>query len=588
MGWRGFSGYRTYSKELSNDLRELEQFLAQINSRLGRLVPNEPISTASGPSTAAATISEPYVTIGASTNLLAERRLTAGSGISITDGGPNNPVTVASTVVVPAGADPTASVGLSTVNGSDATFMRSDAAPPLDQSISPTWTGAHTFDHPSGVSPLFNDGIDLSTDGNIYSNVADGAGKSSFTFFPIVAQTSGTDRYYFRFNTTAGAFSAGQYADSTWEFKDEVKFTGGIDLGTSGRFDSNVANTGTNIGFLFKPTTAFSGATTIAQFQDSAGNVGLVYKADGTWEFGGTTTAGGYINLGVSLSHSQGINFLPASMSGAGATTPLANTLLGAQFGCTPTATPAGAYYVGGNFFGRPTASMTANFTGFWGGWFQGQMGNTGNGSRTFTEAGGWKVFGCRSTAKNIGVLTNWYGGYVENSNTGAFSATGAGLTNGYGLYLEEQTRAATINNGIFLANATAGRKLICMRDQNAWIGSDAAARIDIGSTDFLVQSTNIGFFNVTPAARPAAYTQTYATASRTHSNLTAATLTDSTGGTANTTLVAISGTGDDANVNNNFADLAAQVNALLTDITNVKQVLNSVIDDDQTLGLKQ
>lgn len=39
--------------------------------------------------------------------------------------------------------------------------------------------------------------------------------------------------------------------------------------------------------------------------------------------------------------------------------------------------------------------------------------------------------------------------------------------------------------------------------------------------------------------------------------------LTDSTGGTANTTLVAVAGTGDDANINDNFADLAAQVNAV-------------------------
>lgn len=42
-------------------------------------------------------------------------------------------------------ADPSASIGLTTVDGSASTCMRSDAAPPLDQSISPTWTGTHTF-----------------------------------------------------------------------------------------------------------------------------------------------------------------------------------------------------------------------------------------------------------------------------------------------------------------------------------------------------------------------------------------------------------------------------------------------------------
>lgn len=46
---------------------------------------------------------------------------------------------------VPTGANPTANVGLATVNGAAATFMRSDGAPPLSQSITPTWSGAHNF-----------------------------------------------------------------------------------------------------------------------------------------------------------------------------------------------------------------------------------------------------------------------------------------------------------------------------------------------------------------------------------------------------------------------------------------------------------
>jgi hypothetical protein len=42
-------------------------------------------------------------------------------------------------------ANPSASVGLSVVNGSASTYMRSDGAPALSQSIVPTWTGAHTW-----------------------------------------------------------------------------------------------------------------------------------------------------------------------------------------------------------------------------------------------------------------------------------------------------------------------------------------------------------------------------------------------------------------------------------------------------------
>ena len=42
-------------------------------------------------------------------------------------------------------ANPTASVGLSAINGAATTFMRSDGAPAVDQTIVPTWTGLHQF-----------------------------------------------------------------------------------------------------------------------------------------------------------------------------------------------------------------------------------------------------------------------------------------------------------------------------------------------------------------------------------------------------------------------------------------------------------
>lgn len=41
--------------------------------------------------------------------------------------------------------NPSALVGLTAVNGSATTYMRSDGAPALDQSIAPTWTGKHTW-----------------------------------------------------------------------------------------------------------------------------------------------------------------------------------------------------------------------------------------------------------------------------------------------------------------------------------------------------------------------------------------------------------------------------------------------------------
>lgn len=98
------------------------------------------------------------------------------------------------------------------------------------------------------------------------------------------------------------------------------------------------------------------------------------------------------------------------------------------------------------------------------------------------------------------------------------------------------------------------------------------------------------------------AYTQTYVTASRTHANLTAADLTDNTGVTPDATIESVPAVGaadvdvtaaalDDTNASltaleNNVADLRAQCDALLVDLTNVKQVLTGLIDDLQTSGV--
>lgn len=114
--------------------------------------------------------------------------------------------------------------------------------------------------------------------------------------------------------------------------------------------------------------------------------------------------------------------------------------------------------------------------------------------------------------------------------------------------------------------------------------------------------SSKISFYGATPIVKPSAYTQTYATADKTHANPTAAALTDNTTGTANTTLQALpdptdtpataDALRDDLVANlipalrNNYADLADQHNKVVADIADVKQLVNSLIDDLQALGL--
>lgn len=88
------------------------------------------------------------------------------------------------TPTIPTGANPTASVGLSAVNGSAATFMRSDAAPALDQSIAPTWTNTHTF---SGSQAVALDNVAGTTRGILFKT----AGSNRWQLFCTSSPESG-------------------------------------------------------------------------------------------------------------------------------------------------------------------------------------------------------------------------------------------------------------------------------------------------------------------------------------------------------------------------------------------------------------
>jgi len=124
---------------------------------------------------------------------------------------------------------------------------------------------------------------------------------------------------------------------------------------------------------------------------------------------------------------------------------------------------------------------------------------------------------------------------------------------------------------------------------KNIIVGSSTGTKIGTATTQ------KLGFYNASPVAQPSAYTQTYATANKIHDNPTGAAITDSSGGTASQTIAAIYGgsTGAAATTNepcetatkNAIASLADEVNKLINDVADVKQLVNSVIDDLQVLG---
>lgn len=78
-------------------------------------------------------------------SLPGSRQITAGIGIVLVDGGPGTTLEINATGAVAGPANPTALLGLTAINGVAITYMRSDAAPALNQAIVPEWTGAHRW-----------------------------------------------------------------------------------------------------------------------------------------------------------------------------------------------------------------------------------------------------------------------------------------------------------------------------------------------------------------------------------------------------------------------------------------------------------
>ena len=114
-------------------------------------------------------------------------------------------------------------------------------------------------------------------------------------------------------------------------------------------------------------------------------------------------------------------------------------------------------------------------------------------------------------------------------------------------------------------------------------LGTTAATSVQVGRS-----GQSVGFFGISAVTRPTAYTQTFVTADKTHANLTLATLTDSSGGTAADTIAAITGGGANCEnaTKNAIATFAREQARTIVDLTDLKSLVNSVIDDLQALGL--
>ena len=101
---------------------------------------------------------------------------------------------------------------------------------------------------------------------------------------------------------------------------------------------------------------------------------------------------------------------------------------------------------------------------------------------------------------------------------------------------------------------------------------------MDRSNDEIRVDVDKLGFFNTAPAVQPSAYTQTYSTANKTVENPTGVTMGD---------LVATSG-GWGASSEVNFDKITTAVDQLIADNLDLRQVITSMIDDLQILGLAQ
>jgi hypothetical protein len=122
--WNSVSGNVTISSSGVTTIGANQVSLSMLATQAANTV----VANVSGSTAAPTAASLPSCSTSASALIY-----TSGTGFSCN-------TTIAASV-----ANPTASIGLTAVNGSATTAMRSDGAPALSQAIAPTWTGQHTF-----------------------------------------------------------------------------------------------------------------------------------------------------------------------------------------------------------------------------------------------------------------------------------------------------------------------------------------------------------------------------------------------------------------------------------------------------------
>lgn len=299
----------------------------------------------------------------------------------------------------------------------------------------------------------------------------------------------------------------------THTFATETVHNGGIDIGTSGRFDSNVGDASGAKQFLFKPTIALT--LTAAQSRsifriEPAGSTTpyMEINAEGSFTFNSSAPTGAASSIysfggatSVFTNASYGVLFAP---TGAFATAGVSLSAVGlGSAGAAANATVVGVFgsqggssntsvvnTYGGLFSIAPAPRATTGYTRVYAGIFGTSQTTSASGVPAWTNVGGIFIRKDVAGTSMKAAYTNYHGIYIEANDTES-SNTSAAITNDYGMLIEQRARGSSTNYGIFLNNASSGYKAIAIREAGTWIGANDSGHLDLNA-DTSVDINNI------------------------------------------------------------------------------------------------
>lgn len=174
-------------------------------------------------------------------------------------------------------ANPTATIGLTAVNGTATSAIRSDGAPALSQSITPTWTGLHTF-----TNPLNTFGVAGTGNATYQINIIGPSGGLGGGWVQITNNTTGTARFGTGGQLSNGVTNSPASTDSMWVNQTTAGKSWMINNGI-GTFSTSPAGNVSWVPILATPTATLAGFNpgSVAGNPSSLSNGDIWYNSSG-------------------------------------------------------------------------------------------------------------------------------------------------------------------------------------------------------------------------------------------------------------------------------------------------------------------